>query len=44
MYIAFKLNLTTNLITKTFLVNYSDPKGYLASCFSDKGNPSSPQA
>ena len=44
MYIALKSNLTTNLIMKTFLVNYHLPKGEGASCFSDKGNPSSPQA
>ena len=44
MYIALKLNLTTNLITKTFLVNYHLPKGEGASCFSDESNLSSPQA
>ena len=44
MYIALKLNLTTNLIMKTFLVNYPLPKGEGASCFSDESNLSSPQA
>ena len=44
MYIALKSNLTTNLITKTFLVNYHLPKGEWASCFSDSATAPSPQA
>ena len=44
MYIALKLNLTTNLIMKTFLVNYHLPKGEGASCFSDSATAPSPQA
>ena len=44
MYIALKSNLTTNLIMKTFLVNYHLPKGEWASCFSDSATAPSPQA
>ena len=33
-----------NFIVTEDEVNYSDPKGYGASCFIDNGNPSSPQA
>ena len=44
MYFLFPIVISSFSFGKYSCVNYSDPKGYGASCFTDNSNPLSPQA